>query len=365
MKKALLASSALVAAAVIANPALAANEPIKLGIGGYGKAALGVVNQDDAAGEPGDDVHEVAIKKDLEVHFKGSTTLDNGLTIGARVELEGYGQSSDQVDEAFFTFSGGFGRIVIGEFDGAQREMGHIAPGGTPNFDVNTPFFNFSSVSGGITTITGTSGGDQDKIFYFSPMISGFQFGVSWAPDDSEYFNAANATPSSSTAGGKNNIVQAAVTFKNDYLSAALTGGTAEQEAPTAGGLNIGDIYSVSGGVTLSMNGFAVGTSAQWNNENQANGTGLSKDVEDIVFDVGVSYGMGPWKVGAKYAHGDYDADIGSTSDVETNAFMVGGSYTLGPGVILDAAVVHQQRDTSGGADNDGTFVAVGSTLAF
>ncbi len=362
MKKALLASSALVAAAVIANPALAENKKISLGLGGYYKLAIGVVNQDDAAGEPGDDVHEVAIKKDGEIHVKGSTTLDNGLTISARVELEGQTQT-DQVDENWVAFSGGFGRVVIGEFDGAQREMGHIAPGGSANFDVNTPFFNFSAVGGTISTITGSSGSDHDKIFYFSPMISGFQFGVSWAPDGSEYANADNTTPSSETAGGLNNVIQGALTFKNDYLSAMVGFGTAEQEAPS-GGVHKGDIWAVNGGATLSMNGFKVGASFQHNNENQANG-GATKDVEKTVFDVGVSYGMGPWAVGGKYAHGDTDAGVGSTADVDTDAFIITGQYTLGPGVVLDAAISHYNSETSGGADNDATVFAVGSTLGF
>jgi predicted porin len=365
MKKALLASSALVAAAVIANPALAENKKISLGLGGYFKSSVGIVSQDDAAGEPGDDVHEVSIKKDAEVHFNGSTTLDNGLTISARIELEG-ATETDSIDEAWVAFSGGFGRLVIGEFDGAQREMGHIAPGGTANFDVNTPFFNYSSVGGTISTITGTSGSDHEKLFYFSPMVSGFQLGISWAPDGSEYANTgATPSPSSETAGGLNNVTQAAITFKNDWLSAALTGGTAEQEAPTTAGVHRGDIYSFSGGATVSFNGFAVGAAAQYNHENQANGTGTNKDVEKTVFDVGVSYGMGPWKVGAKYAHGDTDAGIGSTADYDTNAFMVGGQYTLGPGVILDAAIIHDQKDTTGGGDYNGTVFAVGSTLAF
>src|SRR5690606_902883 len=89
MKHILLGTSALVAAGLLAAPANAA-EKIKLGLGGFYAASMGAILDDDNdAGESGDNRDSFAIHQNVEVHFKGETTLDNGITVGARVELEG------------------------------------------------------------------------------------------------------------------------------------------------------------------------------------------------------------------------------------------------------------------------------------
>ena len=86
MRKILLGTSALCAVAM-AGPAFAqsANEPVKLGIGGYWNSAYGdMVSQSGASknGRRSDD-----IETDAVLNFKGSTKLDNGLTVGLSVQM--------------------------------------------------------------------------------------------------------------------------------------------------------------------------------------------------------------------------------------------------------------------------------------
>jgi outer membrane protein OmpU len=86
MKKILLGSSALCAVA-IAGPAFAqtANEPVKLGIGGYFNSAYGnIVSQNGGSSKTRrrDDIDTDAI-----LNFKGSTKLDNGIVVGASMQL--------------------------------------------------------------------------------------------------------------------------------------------------------------------------------------------------------------------------------------------------------------------------------------
>ena len=105
MKRLLLGSTALVAAGLVAGAADAA-EKITLGVGGYYRAAFGVVNEDDDTGDAGDNRDSHAIAQDAEVHFKGSTKLDNGIEVGARIELEGRSGDPDPIDERYIYFQG-------------------------------------------------------------------------------------------------------------------------------------------------------------------------------------------------------------------------------------------------------------------
>ena len=104
---ALLGSTALFGAGMMANTAMAA-DGIKLGLGGFFRSTYMATFDDDGEGEPGNDHNTDGFFSNSEVFFTGDTTLDNGLTVGARVELEGE-TASDQIDEAYVHFSGGFG----------------------------------------------------------------------------------------------------------------------------------------------------------------------------------------------------------------------------------------------------------------
>jgi outer membrane protein OmpU len=97
MKKNLLATTALAAAgALAASGAFAQTKPIELKVKGYHQQWVGIGSQSNinAAGE---DVTDLDVQEDSEVHFVGSTTLDNGLTFGINVQLEGNTQN-DAID---------------------------------------------------------------------------------------------------------------------------------------------------------------------------------------------------------------------------------------------------------------------------
>ena len=104
MKHTLLGTTALVAAGLMVGSAYAADGGVKLGLGGMYRGAYGTHfdSQSDSTGNVEDlslDRGD-ALKQDIEVHFKGEAVLDNGLTVGARVELEGQ-TSGDQIDATY------------------------------------------------------------------------------------------------------------------------------------------------------------------------------------------------------------------------------------------------------------------------
>ena len=136
MKKVLLGTTALLGAGLVASPAFAA-DGIKLGVGGFFKTAYMVNFDDDGEGERGNERNTDGVFSDAEIHFTGETTLDNGLTVGARVELEGEdnsGDGNDQIDEAWIYFAGGFGELRMGSDDDALANACIVPPGGTGNF---------------------------------------------------------------------------------------------------------------------------------------------------------------------------------------------------------------------------------------
>jgi outer membrane protein OmpU len=189
MRRLLLGSTALIGAglAVASQPAIAA-DGIKLGVGGYFRTAYMVVFDDDSEGEPGNERNTDGVFSDAEIHFTGSTVLDNGLEVGARVELEGEDDTSptgdgDQIDEAWIYFSGGFGELRVGSIDDALGTMCVFAPGGTANFSAYSPnqwganTLTSNSICFGVDDV-----GDSQKLLYLSPIFSGFQLALSYVP---------------------------------------------------------------------------------------------------------------------------------------------------------------------------------------
>jgi len=92
MKKSLYLTSALVAASVLAlgsTDAMAAAKAKKmsLGISGFYQAVVGYSDQDHndsvstAAGTSGNTYAQTDVKTNAEIHFKGSTKMDNGLKV--------------------------------------------------------------------------------------------------------------------------------------------------------------------------------------------------------------------------------------------------------------------------------------------
>src|SRR5262249_30041403 len=136
-----------------------------------------------------DATRNYVFKQDVEVYFLGETVLDNGLTVGARVELEGQ-TSGDQIDAVFAYFSGGFGEIRFGDTSEALAQMCYLVPSASGIFGADSPNFNFSNarvVSFGPTN--GTCYGVDDKstkLVYFSPNFGGFSFAASFTPDGTE-----------------------------------------------------------------------------------------------------------------------------------------------------------------------------------
>jgi len=87
MKKFLLGTTAVVAATAFGGGAFAqsANEPIKLGLGGYWVG--GGATQVGTGGADNNEHQRQGFQQDTAIYVKGETKLDNGLSVGAAVHF--------------------------------------------------------------------------------------------------------------------------------------------------------------------------------------------------------------------------------------------------------------------------------------
>ena len=378
MKHVLLGTTALVAAGFAASSAHAA-QGVQLGIGGYYAAAAGLIlSQDDNNGDPGAHTRDIVFRQDVEVHFKGETTLDNGLTVGARIELEGQ-QSDDQIDEVWAYFKGGWGQVRFGDDDDASEQLHYLIPNASNDFGVDTPYFEFSNNHGNgfsngsfqtNSTVLNISG-DATKILYFSPTFAGFSFAISFAPDrrgenSYSYWSQSGGTTLSNNSGQIQNVFSAALNFDHDFNGVSLATGVGFGEGQfesTGGNHNVTTSWGVDGHLIVSFSGFTIGGAGQYrDNWQSASGADL------WVAGLGGTYNWDAWTVGLSWSHGDYEyANSGGSCDT-IDIVQVTGRYDLGPGISLDGMVGYNTMNAGGGTghQDDNTWeTGVGFFIGF
>ncbi len=371
MKKVLLGTTAVVGAGLLASPAFAA-DGVKLGVGGYYNAAYMVVFDDDGEGELGNERNTTGIFSDAEIHFTGSTVLDNGLEVGARVELEAETEG-DQIDEAWLWFSGGFGEIRIGSEDDALAGGCIVPPGGTGNFSAFSPnqwgannAAAFTTGVGALTSNTICTGvddkGDAQKIVYISPVFAGFQLSASYTPNGGDETHgdgvgAHTGMPENADNESRNNFsAYLTYTYEGDGWGATFGGGGSwEGHAEKVPGPNREEQDFYQAGLNLSFGNFAIGGVFEYFNDLNNQG---DIDASAWVAGGGISYSMDAWTVGAQYSHQDADDDGTADSEFTMDRVVLTGDYAMGPGINIDAMLGYTWVDTDpeftvGGDDID------------
>jgi predicted porin len=388
MKKVLLGSTALVALGLLPAVAQAADK-IQLGLSGYFNAYLVGGRVDDGVGEIGaPGTREHGIGRESEIHFRGQTTLDNGIKVGVRVELEGE-TSGDQIDNSYIYFDGGFGRVEVGSIWGPGLIMfygspGHVISGhGRFASQVQAPVpFGYTAV--GYNVIDNVN----DKISYYSPRFAGFQLGVAYTPDDKAAVGAdetgAGFNPDVNT-GSVSEVVVVGVNYVNKFggVDVALYGsygeGDVESTTATAAAVSGIDPQTWAIGAQIGYMGFKVGANYTDYEDNFGTGTVTGANTDRYEFEIGATYSTGPWTIGATYWHLEQDGLVTTTnSDAEGDYYSLGVRYAIGPGVTLIGGVQHYQTDAStnaagvnvatgatGAADGDATVFLLGTALSF
>ncbi len=180
MKKTLLATSALAFAGAMAAGSAGAADKLSVGVGGFMEQWVGMANLDDGS-------NGFAVHSDSEFNVKGALEADNGLKFSVKIEVEGNGPGN--IDESQATVSGSFGQIVLG----AEDSVFPLMHAGHQDVGIGMNHGDISSWIPGVSTFsTSHWTADAKAVSYYSPRLSGVQFGMSYIPDvGSEACNCA------------------------------------------------------------------------------------------------------------------------------------------------------------------------------
>lgn len=356
MKKTLLATTALVAVGAVAaaQPASAA-ERINVMVGGYMEQWFGYSDNDQDRFDGFDE------QTDAEIHFTGSTKLDNGIEFGINVQLEGQ-TDGDQIDEQYLFVEGSFGRLLMGSENAAHYLM-HYAPpdagigvnsGDLTNWIPNTTGASYFDGIG--TTFARSGDNDSEKITYFTPRFEGFQFGISYIPE----FAQDDDTKPDDTVANFYDGISLGLNFDrkfNDFRTRASVG---YLQADADGGFT-DDIETWNAGLRLGYGGFEIAASGAWY---EGGPTGGSYEGETYHF--GGMYSNGPFAVSLAYLMGEQEDAVGGGDD-ELEAIFLGLGYTLGPGIDVKSSIFYGdwEAETGNGTDNDGYGIVAGFDLSF
>lgn len=376
MKCALLSSTALISVALVGGGARAA-DGVKLEIGGSYLGAAGVVIADDASASSDfreRDLRDYVFMQDVEIRLSGETILDNGLTVGAAIELEGQSDGEGQIDKVYAYFSGGFGEIRFGGLEEAYAQLCYLVPSASELFGADSPSFSFSNA--GIAGYAGTNGtcygldGNATKIVYFSPLFAGFRFAASFSPD--------------ATEGTRNTLDGAGTRFEDDEdqnsenlslgvayhrdvgeVSLVLGGGVTQSFQKETNPGNLDPARSANAYAQFELSGFTIGAAAELR---QNFG---ETDSDRWVVGVGATYGWDGWTVGFGWTRGDYEDATGENGvgpfDARHDIYSVTASHALADGVSVDGVIEYSdyESDDGAGPDTRGLAVGLGTDIEF
>jgi len=388
MKKILLGTSALCAFAV-AGPAVAQtmNEPIKLGFGGYFNSAYGGEvsrNGASANGHRRDDIDTDAV-----LQVKGSTKLDNGITVGAMIQFRAEnsfnGTSNagdltttlqDVIKKQYIKIVTDFGEVRIGDDDDARRQKAMGAPiAGQGLFGANTPDMILLNIPGGLTntTMKSTSTGKRvSRLMYFSPTIAGFSFAATYAPggEKSGIGEINNVPTVTNGVNAVNNDVSLAAGYSGKFgdfsldAYAGLSSGHRVRAAPLSPTNSVitgrDNPFAGAGGGVVGWGPIKFGAAYEYLQDRD---TPVSNDGHQArkTWDIGPEYIMGPFSVSVDWTRGLYfNREINTTPRLDM--ISLAAEYQLGPGISVGGALdwAHYDSHVTGTAINGSNYTGIG-----
>lgn len=373
MKKALLASTALVGAALLSAPAYAGSvgsgDNLAVKLSGLIFFQASFLDEDVSAGYGRGYRFNIP---EAEIHINASNTADNGIKYGVAVEIEVNTSATNNADEVWAFLSGDFGRIELGDQDDASGRM---------NLGSHNATKGAASTAGGLTShdsifhgstktakdryisrsdVQAFLTGDSTKVIYFTPRFSGFQAGASFVPDTGS--NGADFSEQDNDGSYENGLglgLNYVGKFDDVGVGASITYATAESSAKE-------DMEVLAIGAKVDFAGFTVG--ANWHDMNDTNlttaETAAGEDAGTF-WAVAAGYKQGPWGVGAWYSRGERDAS--TTVETTLTRWGVGGQYAVAPGWTVYLDYVKNDHENIEGAttDNDSNGIALTQIFKF
>jgi outer membrane protein OmpU len=351
MKTLILGSTALAVGGLIAAPAMAA-DPIKIGVGGYYSffAIAGQVEGSYALNGTSLQFKANNIFQEGEIHFIGQSKLDNGTTVGLRVELEGWNPAATtanaQIDEAFLFAFGDWGRAELGSRDAASYRMYYGTPSALIGWGViqhnhnwanNSVLGNNKAYRGTIAATITPEWQDVNRINYFTPRFAGLQIGMGYAPKLNNasmttfantgptgiagicgYNNATNISNCPTADYAWQDLIDIGANYLNKFgdVTVALYGafayasfvpgytsiggvGNLASPANMITGANLAAWKQWVVGAQFGFAGFTVGGSYGYDNNGLGANYFTGVDNDTRIATAGIMYETGPWQMSA------------------------------------------------------------------
>ena len=335
--------------------------------------------------------------------------LANGLKYGASIEIrhdngaapapQGTGGNSQLYVQREFLYVGAdkFGKVLLG----AAVQPSELFQSGNPaNFNTGGWDGDLPGVfTTGLPYFIDDDNDRANKVVYVSPQFSGFDFGVSFEPNNfgnqygkpgsrasSIYFDPALGGAAPAQIGRRRNTVDGSVRYQATFGSVGIKanvagayGGTVTNNALPNGAGNFKNLSFIGGGVSATFGGIELDGHIDTGKFGPDYTTLAPGQSGTTAYIVGGSYTFGPIIAGASY----YGFDSGSTrNDFGAGALhgygiAAGGTYTLAPGasVFLEYLYGHQQANgvnlvngsagTFSGQHNTSQAQAIGLGTAF
>jgi hypothetical protein len=314
MRKLLLTSSALVAAASISSYAVADVSVTGAFEWTYSSTSSNIAATDgDAQG----------VNNELTIKFTNKT--DSGLTITGVYDIDA---DASAIDESWMSISGGFGSLKLGKDVGANDDFG------IGEHDLIDEDLSVVQTSASIVTNSGESGAaDTNKINYTTPSMGGFRAGYSIYDS-----GTADSATDQIAMGAEYTMPMAGGSLMIRYNKQSTDGtATTETEASNYGAkVTVGALTAIA-----STGKSTIGTGSSQSDDRNASGIGIK-------YDMG-----GGMTIAATTMKAEDDKDLSGTQNEEYSANLAEVVYTVAPG--LKAKVTYLDYDYKAGGESTAT----------
>lgn len=382
MRKILLGTTAVAGAAMMSMGVAQAQTAPTVRVGGFMEITGAFINDDNdkntlAAGPRTMNRSTFDFRNEFEVQVFVTGKAANGLSYGAVIELQndnmagssGAGTGIDS-DEAYaFISSPTLGTLRFGDEDSAASLLQVRVPtitGMGPDGNWDELLTNRAGTRNGNSYILSgiNDGSDATKVIYLSPQFFGFDFGVSFAPNqgEGERVELGATTFSQRDRQGLQNELSMGLRYRGSFGNVGVQAGfgAMRADAPdrTTGGAatSLQDVTAMTAGLAVTAFGVTVGGEYTWGKYGGASvgrtaiATGRDNSKHYVL---GATYTMGAISVGAYYGSGSQDNGPG-VAEREQRVWGLGAAYNLAPGLDLIASY-NNLKDRNGPDSAPGT----------
>ncbi len=380
-----------------AGPALRTTPGVTVRLAGRYRFFAGYIDQDMDSDGAGNELsnHDFFDYARLWTGFDGFA--ENGLQYGATLEIrmrsggEARGDARGNLHfRRMFGYVGtptmgqlrvGSGQVQAMELMSAGHMNGKYASGlwdgDAPNLivgpaNVSTNFWP-----------TAAGGNNNTAIGYYSPRFYGFDFGVSYSPNNGNFggdgacasigTSCDRLSDSTSAAGTIKpvDIVDIVARYRGTLGGVGLAAAGGYRGSSTVDG--VGSVNTFDGlslgivGAEASVSGFTFGGQITWGKGNFGNGltgatgslTPLAKKTSTaatvvtendnlLTWQIGAGYTFGAISVGVAYGEAESEGSQTVAANRRDKMFGIGGSYAVAPGFNLFAEYLYGERKESG-----------------